>query len=89
MILITALNQIFFLGFELPTINIPPSNAVNTSHWFNMPEYARLFDFAGSTALVHGAGIAIGFTLCIIVFTEVALNGITAMKNKASKQMCL
>ncbi|KAF7261014.1 hypothetical protein EG68_01853 [Paragonimus skrjabini miyazakii] len=85
MILITALNQIFFLGFEMPTINIPPSNAVNTSHWFNMPEFGRLFDFAGSAALVHGAGIAIGFALCIIVFTEVALNGITAMKNKAVK----
>ncbi|KAA3680169.1 uncharacterized protein DEA37_0005873 [Paragonimus westermani] len=85
MILITALNQIFFLGFELPTINIPPSNAVNTSHWFNVPEFGRLFDFAGSAALVHGVGVAIGFALCIIVFTEVALNGITAMKNKAVK----
>ncbi|TGZ67853.1 hypothetical protein CRM22_004566 [Opisthorchis felineus] len=86
MVLIAVLNQIFFLGFELPMVNIPPSNQINVSRWVNFPNYDLLNLYTGNTVgLVHGVGFAIGFTMSIIVFTEAALNGITAMKNKAVK----
>ncbi|KER24175.1 hypothetical protein T265_08111 [Opisthorchis viverrini] len=86
MVLIAVLNQIFFLGFELPMVNIPPSNQINVSRWVNFPNYDLLNLYpVNAVGLVHGVGFAIGFTMSIIVFTEAALNGITAMKNKAVK----
>ncbi|CAL8108266.1 unnamed protein product [Calicophoron daubneyi] len=86
MLLIVGLDQIFFRNFNLPKVNIPPSNEVNVTHWFNMPDFRSLTNYSDtSPAMVHGMGIAFGLTLAVIIFTEVALNGITAMKNKAVK----
>ncbi|TPP60513.1 Band 3 anion transport protein [Fasciola gigantica] len=86
MLLITALERIFFRNFNLPTVKIPPSNQIDASRWFNLPSLNKLTDYGNtSPGLVHGTAVAIGLTLAIIIFTEVALNGITAMKNKANK----
>uniref|UniRef100_A0A094ZP24 Band 3 anion transport protein n=1 Tax=Schistosoma haematobium TaxID=6185 RepID=A0A094ZP24_SCHHA len=86
MLLITGLERIFFRGYNLPTVNIPPSNQVNASTWVNPPDFARLQDYSkAAPTLIHGTSIAIGVALAIIIFTEAALNGLTAMKNKAVK----
>ncbi|CAL8108254.1 unnamed protein product [Calicophoron daubneyi] len=86
MLLITALDLIFFQKFNLPKVSIPPPNRANVSSWFNMPNMKHLLDYGpASPFLVHGMAISIGLTMGIIIFTEVALNGITAMKNKAVK----
>ncbi|VDP71443.1 unnamed protein product [Echinostoma caproni] len=86
MLLITALERIFFRNFKLPTVNIPPSNKIDASRWFNIPDLSKITDYGNaSPGLIHGVAVAIGLTLAIIIFTEVALNGITAMKNKAVK----
>ncbi|CAH8492275.1 unnamed protein product [Schistosoma rodhaini] len=86
MLLITGLERIFFKGYNLPTVNIPPSNQVNASTWVNPPDFSRLQDYSkAAPTLIHGTSIAIGVALAIIIFTEAALNGLTAMKNKAVK----
>ncbi|CAH8467855.1 unnamed protein product [Schistosoma turkestanicum] len=86
MLLITGLERIFFRGYNLPTVNIPPSNQVNISVWINPPDFSRLQDYSKATpTMIHGISVAIGVALAIIIFTEAALNGLTAMKNKAVK----
>ncbi|TNN05886.1 Anion exchange protein [Schistosoma japonicum] len=86
MLLITGLERIFFRGYNLPTVNIPLSDQVNASTWVNPPNFSRLQDYSNATpTLIHGISVAIGIALAIIIFTEAALNGLTAMKNKAVK----
>nr|CAH8826352.1 unnamed protein product [Trichobilharzia regenti] len=86
MLLITGLERIFFRGYNLPTVNIPPSNQVNASTWVNSPDFSRLLDYSKApSTLIHGTSAALGIALAIIIFTEAALNGLTAMKNKAAK----
>ncbi|CAH8482282.1 unnamed protein product [Schistosoma mattheei] len=73
MLLITGLERIFFRGYNLPTVNIPPSNQVNASTWVNPPDFARLQDYSkAAPTLIHGTSIAIGVALAIIIFTEAA-----------------
>ncbi|VDQ08739.1 unnamed protein product [Trichobilharzia regenti] len=76
MLLITGLERIFFRGYNLPTVNIPPSNQVNASTWVNSPDFSRLLDYSKApSTLIHGTSAALGIALAIIIFTEAALNG--------------
>ncbi|CAL8108263.1 unnamed protein product [Calicophoron daubneyi] len=86
MLLITALERIFFRNFNLPKVSIPPSDQIDTSQWFGFPDLSGLTNYGkASPGFVHGMSVALGLAMSVIIFTEVGLNGITAMKNKAVK----
>ncbi|CAL8108257.1 unnamed protein product [Calicophoron daubneyi] len=83
---VTALDQIFFRDFNLPKLNIPPSNQVNFSNWASFPKLTALTSYGqGSALTVHGMALAFGLALGIIIFIELAVNEVTAMRNKAVK----
>ncbi|VEL32464.1 unnamed protein product [Protopolystoma xenopodis] len=83
---VVAMDLIFFQRFNLDKLDVPPSDQVNVSLWINPPNFSKLTDYgSGSAGLVHGLSFAISIALTLIIFTEVSLNGITALKNKASK----
>ncbi|KAL3313096.1 hypothetical protein Ciccas_008304 [Cichlidogyrus casuarinus] len=85
-ILVLALDQIFFQQFHLPTLDIPPSNRINASEWINPVSIDQIFNFGtADPGTVHGITVVIGFAVFLLVFTESSFNGITALKNKAIK----
>ncbi|KAL3316290.1 hypothetical protein Ciccas_005072 [Cichlidogyrus casuarinus] len=85
-ILILALDQIFFQQFHLPTLAIPPSDKINVSEWVNPVTADMMYNYGtADPGTVHGISFVIGFAVFLIVFTEGSFNGITALKNKAIK----
>ncbi|KAL3320203.1 hypothetical protein Ciccas_001117 [Cichlidogyrus casuarinus] len=85
-ILTLAMNQIFFLQYQLPTLSIPPSDQINVSQWINSVPLDQMFNYGkAGAATIQGISVVIGFAVFLLIFTEASLNGITAMKNKAVK----
>lgn len=70
-ILIVAIERIFFQVFRMPTLNVPPSNKVNTTAWINPPNFASV---ATATTQAHLFCFAISISLFFILIVEVSTN---------------
>ena len=70
-ILVVALNLIFFKAYDLPTLNIPESNKVNYTLWINIPPFADVFAAPGA---VHIYCFCIGVSMFFMLIVEVATN---------------
>ncbi|KAL5971920.1 Anion exchange protein 3 [Taenia solium] len=85
-VFITALSYIFFSTYPITKLDIPPASQADPSTWTTLVDFSKLTTFTvPSPALVHGTAVAIGFFFCLLIFTEIALNSVTALKPKAKK----
>nr|AKN21412.1 slc4a-7 [Schmidtea mediterranea] len=76
-ILVTALNYIFFNAFRMPTLSIPDSNKINISMWVNIPDFSKLTSLSTAD---QGYCFLIGITMFIMLVVEVATNSISVTK---------
>ncbi|KAL5110371.1 Band 3 anion transport protein [Taenia crassiceps] len=85
-VFVTALSYIFFPTYPITKLDIPPASQASPSTWINLVDFSKLTTFSvPSPALVHGTAVVIGFFFCLLIFTEIALNSVTALKPKAKK----
>ncbi|CDS41960.1 anion exchange protein 3 [Echinococcus multilocularis] len=84
-VFVTALNYIFFSTYPTTKLGVPPAVEADPNTWFVLVDFSKMDTLNRSPALVHGTAVVIGFFFCLLIFTEIALNSVTALKPKAKK----
>ncbi|KAM7537897.1 hypothetical protein Aperf_G00000068709 [Anoplocephala perfoliata] len=79
--LMIAVERIFFAAYEVDLLQVLPVAQINYTTWFNTPVWSKLTDFAPSSAsTVHGMALLYGFLLAFMIFVEIGLNSVVALR---------
>ncbi|KAL5110512.1 Band 3 anion exchange protein [Taenia crassiceps] len=85
-VFVTAMNYIFFSTYPIIKLGVPPASEADPRGWINLVDFSKLTTAVGpSPALAHVTAVIVGFFFCLLIFTEIALNSVTALKPKAKK----
>ncbi|VDM23326.1 unnamed protein product [Hydatigera taeniaeformis] len=82
---VTVLTYIFFSTYPIIKLGVPPASEADPKAWINLVQFSELTTIGNYPALVHVTALIVGFFYCLLVFTEIALNSVTALKPKAKK----
>ncbi|VDN09648.1 unnamed protein product [Dibothriocephalus latus] len=85
-IFVTLVERTFFADYKVKTLDIPPVSDLSVSM---LVQIVNLTDAVNiprpQFSIVHGNAAFLGFFTAVLVFTETALNSVTALKPKAVK----
>ncbi|VDL90979.1 unnamed protein product, partial [Schistocephalus solidus] len=83
---VTLIERAFFANYKVKTLAIPAVSDLNLSMLVQIVDLKQaLIIMHPSSTIVHGNAAFLGFFTAILVFTETALNSVTALKPKAKK----
>ncbi|VDD74379.1 unnamed protein product [Mesocestoides corti] len=82
MLLMIAVERIFFAGYEVDLLQVPPVASINYTTWFIFPDWKDPMNFGNANYYtVHGMGVFYGFLLAFLIFVEIGLNSTSILKN--------
>ncbi|VUZ56785.1 unnamed protein product [Hymenolepis diminuta] len=85
-IFVSIMAALFFSSYPVVKLNIPPAVHADPSSWVNVIDFAKINNYqSASPVTIHISAFIIGGLTSLLIFTEIALNSITALKPKAKK----
>ncbi|VDD79139.1 unnamed protein product [Mesocestoides corti] len=85
-VFVTLVEYTFFSSYNVQKLDIPAASENDPNEWVNVIDISKVINFTQpSPAVLHGLALLLGFFFALLVFTETALNSVTALKPKAKK----
>ncbi|VDN99732.1 unnamed protein product [Rodentolepis nana] len=85
-VVVSLVAHYLFASYPVAKLDVPPTFQADPASWVCVINFAKINNYQPSSPLtVHISALFIGCFTSLLIFTETALNSITALKPKAKK----